>query len=98
MSGFFENEHVGLTSGEVKWLAGATETAYQTLLIGKHPKKVKPIIVLTPIGLSNGANAYVQEVVFDESSNYWKWKAGISANGEGSGILTASYLIISMWA
>ena len=98
MSGFWENGHVGLTTGQASFTGGANETSYMALDVGKHPKKVKPIIVFNPVGQSSNMNAYVQHVVFDETNNYWKWKAGLSSNGGTTGKVLASYVIISMWA
>jgi hypothetical protein len=99
MSGFWENGNVGLSTGQVTWSYGVTETPYMTLDVGKHPKKVKPIIVFNPIGENSNMNAYVQDITFDETNDYWKWKAGFSAGNWGfKGPVLASYVIISMWA
>ena len=98
MSGFWENGNVGLTTGAAAFTAGVTETAWMKLDLNKHPKKVTPVIILTPIGLINNTNTYVQQVVFDTSLNYWKWKGGLSNNGDPNGTVNASYVAISMWA
>ena len=100
MSFYAENNNVGLTTGQITLATGDFESDYVSLEIGKHPKKCRPAVVLSPLGSVANVNVHAL-VQFDSTTGKWQFKAYISSPPEGgddSGNIILNYSAISTWA
>ena len=95
---YFSNNHVGISYGTVAISPGNAESAVQTLDIAKHPKNIRPTVILTPIGETANLNTYTYEITWMDNLGVWQWKAGSSAAGEIGVGWYINYQVMSTWA
>ena len=100
MNFYAENNHVGLTTGQITLSSGDAESDFVNLDAGKHPLKARPTVVVSPVGTLANVNVHAK-VQFDTTAGQWQFKAYISAPpvaDDDSSSIILNYSAISAWA